>query len=86
MKKLQVEIINLDHFGRGIAKKDKPIFIDNALVGEVVEIEITKDKKKYSEGKVINYIKKSPLRVKVIVHIMTNVVGVIYYIYLMRSN
>ncbi len=64
MKKLEVEIINLDHFGRGIAKKDKPIFIDNALVGEVVEIEITKDKKKYSEGKVINYIKKSPLRVE----------------------
>ena len=64
MKKLEVEIINLDHFGRGIAKKDKPIFIDNALIGEVVEIEITKDKKKYSEGKVINYIKKSSLRVK----------------------
>ena len=64
MKKLEVEIINLDHFGRGIAKKDKPIFIDDALVGEVVEIEITKDKKKYSEGKVINYIKKSPLRVE----------------------
>ena len=63
MKKLEVEIMNLDHFGRGIAKKDKPIFIDNALVGEIVEIEITKDKKKYSEGRVINYIKKSPLRV-----------------------
>ena len=64
MKKLEVEIINLDHFGRGIAKKDKPIFIDNTLIGEVVEIEITKDKKKYSEGKVINCIKKSPLRVE----------------------
>lgn len=63
MEKLEVEIINLDHFGRGIAKKNKPIFIDNALVGEVVQIEITKDKKKYSEGRVINYIKKSPLRV-----------------------
>lgn len=64
MKNLEVEIISLDHFGRGIAKKDKPIFIDNALVGEIVVIEITKDKKKYSEGKVIKYIKKSPLRVK----------------------
>ncbi len=64
MKKLEVEIINLDHFGRGIARLDKPIFIDNALVGETVEIEITKDKKKYSEGRVIDYIKKSPLRVE----------------------
>ncbi len=64
MKNLEVEIISLDHFGRGIAKKDKPIFIDNALVGEIVVIEIIKDKKKYSEGKVIKYIKKSPLRVK----------------------
>ena len=63
MKNLEVEITNLDHFGRGIVKKEKPIFIDNALVGEIVEIEITKDNKKYSEGRVIKYIKKSPLRV-----------------------
>ena len=48
MKNLEVEITNLDHFGRGIVKKEKPIFIDNALVGEIVEIEITKDNKKYS--------------------------------------
>lgn len=64
MKNLEVEITNLDHFGRGIVKKEKPIFIDNALVGEIVEIEITKDNKKYSEGRVIKYIKKSPLRVE----------------------
>ena len=64
MKNLEVKITNLDHFGRGIAKGKKPIFIDNALVGEIVEIEITKDRKKYSDGKVINYVKVSPLRVK----------------------
>lgn len=64
MKNLEVEITNLDHFGLGIVKKEKPIFIDNALVGEIVEIEITKDNKKYSEGRVIKYIKKSPLRVE----------------------
>ena len=64
MKNLEVEITNFDHFGRGIVKKEKPIFIDNALVGEIVEIEITKDNKKYSEGRVIKYIKKSPLRVE----------------------
>ena len=64
MKNLEVEITNLDHFGRGIVKKEKPIFIDNALVGEIVEIEITKDNKKSSEGRVSKYIKKSPLRVE----------------------
>lgn len=62
MKNLEVEITNLDHFGRGIVKKEKPIFIDNALVGEIVEIEITKDNKKYSEGRVIKYIKKKSFK------------------------
>lgn len=63
MKNLEVEIVDLDHFGRGIAKIDKPIFIENSLIGEVVEVEITKEKKKYCEARVINYIKTSPVRV-----------------------
>ena len=64
MKNLEVEIIKLDHFGRGIAKTDKPVFINNALIGEQLQIILTKDKKKYSEGKVIKYLKKSSLRVE----------------------
>lgn len=63
MKNLEVEVVDLDHFGRGIAKIDKPIFIENSLIGEVVEVEITKEKKKYCEARVINYIKTSPVRV-----------------------
>lgn len=58
-----LKIVNLDHFGRGIAKTDKTIFVEDALIDEIVDVEITIDKKKYSEGKVIKYIKKSPLRV-----------------------
>lgn len=58
------KIIGLDHFGRGIIKDDgKTIFVENALIGEIVNIEIIKDKKKYSEAKVTKYVEKSPNRV-----------------------
>lgn len=65
MKKIVVKIEKLDHFGRGIAKvNNMPIFVENSLVDEEVEAIITKKKKNYMEGVVIDYIKKSPLRVK----------------------
>ncbi|MDD2377409.1 MAG: 23S rRNA (uracil(1939)-C(5))-methyltransferase RlmD [Bacilli bacterium] len=61
---MEIKIINLDHQGRGIGKiNNKVVFIPNALIGEIVEIEIVKEKKKYLEGKVINYIKKSDDRI-----------------------
>lgn len=63
MKNLEVKIENLDHFGRGIARCDKAIFIPNTLPEEEVLIEITKENKKIMEGNVINYIKKSPIRI-----------------------
>ena len=65
MKKIVVKIEKLDHFGRGIAKvNNMPIFVENSLINEEVEILITKEKKNYMEGVVIDYIKKSPLRVE----------------------
>ena len=65
MKKIIVKIEKLDHFGRGIAKvNNMPIFVENSLVDEEIEVLITKEKKNYMEGVVIDYIKKSPLRVK----------------------
>ena len=65
MKKIVVKIEKLDHFGRGIAKvNNMPIFVENILINEEVEILITKEKKNYMEGVVIDYIKKSPLRVE----------------------
>ena len=64
MKKLVVKIENLDHFGRGIAKvNNMPIFVENSLIDEEVEIVVTKEKKNYMEGIVRKYIKTSPLRV-----------------------
>ena len=58
-----VKIDKLDSQGRGIVRGEKTIFVDNALEGEIVDIEITKNRSKYCLGKVINYIEKSNQRV-----------------------
>ena len=63
--KNNVSIKSLDDFGNGIAYVDnKIVFIPNSLPDEVVDISITKETKKYYEGKVINYIKLSDKRIK----------------------
>ncbi len=57
-------IEKLDNKGRGIAYiNDKITFIKNALPTEEVEVTITKESKKYQEGIVTKYIKKSPKRI-----------------------
>ena len=62
---MKVTINKFDHFGRGIGKLDnKVIFIDKALPNEIVEINITKTKKNYLEGKIEKLIKKSKYRIK----------------------
>ena len=62
---MKVTIDRLDHQGRGITYIDnKIVFVENALPEEIVEIEIVKEDKKFSEAKVINYIKESSKRVK----------------------
>ncbi|AIT10176.1 23S rRNA methyltransferase [Candidatus Francisella endociliophora] len=59
------EIISLSHDGRGIAKIDgKTTFIPFTLPGEIVKFEYTFSKAKFDEGKVVEYIKKSPSRVE----------------------
>lgn len=58
------KIDRLDHYGRGLTNIDgKTVFVDNALIGEEVEITIITEKKNYSEAKVKKYINTSPLRV-----------------------
>ena len=43
-----LQIIDIDHEGRGVAKKEeKTFFIHNALIGEKVEYKILKKKEKY---------------------------------------
>lgn len=58
-----IKIESMDDFGRGICFIDKKItFVENALPGEVVDLKITKNKKKYNEAQVLNIRKKSQER------------------------
>lgn len=60
----EVKIERLDHQGRGICKiNNKITFVPNALIDEIINVELIEQKKKYNIGKVVNYIKKSDLRV-----------------------
>ena len=61
----KVKIEKLDVFGRGIARIDNKLcFISYALPDEICEIELVKDKKNYSEGKLINLITQSSSRIE----------------------
>lgn len=62
---MKVTVERLDHFGRGISTIDgKVCFISNALPNEVVDIKIAREKKKYLEAEVVQYIEKSPFRIE----------------------
>ncbi|MGF1670315.1 MAG: 23S rRNA (uracil(1939)-C(5))-methyltransferase RlmD [Balneolaceae bacterium] len=51
--------------GKGVAKKNGiAVFVPNTAPGDVVKARIIKKKKKYREGKVLEYIELSPKRIK----------------------
>lgn len=53
---IEVKIIGIDHYGRGIGKIDNSvIFIPYALENEMVTVKITNIKKKYLEGEIISF-------------------------------
>lgn len=61
---MKVEILRFDDFGRGICYiDDKVTFVPFAVPGDVLEIEIIKEKKNYNEGKIVKIIKPSKNRV-----------------------
>lgn len=57
---LNKRIEKLDNFGRGIIREQGIIFVDDTLKDDLVNIEIVKDKKGIKEGRVINYLERSP--------------------------
>ena len=60
---MEVEIVKFDNNGRGIAYlDDKIVFVPKSIPGDIVNIEITLDKKNYMEGKIINIVKPSKSR------------------------
>lgn len=63
---MRVKIEKLDNFGRGITYLNNRIcFVENALPGEIVDIDIIKEKSKYIEAKVVSIIEPSKDRIKV---------------------
>ena len=59
---MNVRIEKMDNQGRGIAYVNNLItFIPKTIIGDLVEIEIVKQNKKYNEAKVINYLERGPL-------------------------
>ena len=64
MRKEKVEIKKLGINGEGIGYIEKKIcFVDHALPGEIVEVEIVSDNRKFLKGKVLKYVKVSEDRV-----------------------
>ncbi len=62
---MKVKIEKFDDLGRGLTRIDNKVcFVKYALPNEIVDIEVIKDKKSYSEGKVLKVIKKSNERIE----------------------
>jgi predicted RNA-binding protein with TRAM domain len=60
-----VKIDKLSHEMRGIAKIDNKVtFVDKVIPNEVVNIRVTKQKKKINEAKLVSIIEKSPNRIE----------------------
>ena len=63
---LEVEIIDNDNLGNGIAKVNgKVLFVKYAIKGEKVLVKIVKENKKYSVGKIIKVLKPVENRIEV---------------------
>ena len=61
---MELEVIKFDHFGRSIAyDNDKIFFVNKAIPSEIVNVRITKDKKKYCEAEIIHVLKESNDRI-----------------------
>ncbi|KLV06772.1 23S rRNA methyltransferase [Photobacterium aquae] len=63
-KHKEITINRFDHQGAGIGHLDrKPVFVDGALPGEKVVVQLTEDKKQYARAKVMRRLNDSDQRV-----------------------
>lgn len=63
-KKYRCNIVDIGQGGVGIGKYEGfTVFVDGALLGEIIDVKITKSKKKYAEGVISKITDKSPFRV-----------------------
>jgi len=62
---MKVDIVDLDHKGNGMARIDnKIVFIPKCITGDIVDIDIIKNHKKYDEGRVKEIIEESEDRIE----------------------
>ena len=60
---VRLRIEDISHEGQGIGKADGfAVFVKNTVVGDVVEAELTKVKKNYAFGRVVEIVEESELR------------------------
>ena len=60
----KVKVVDISSQGKAIAKSDDiVIFLENAVPGDLVDIQITKKKKNYYEGRVLRYLEYAKDRV-----------------------
>ena len=58
-----IEITGLSNDYKGITFiNNKKCFVNDAIIGDVINLEIIEEKPKYLIGKILEYIKKSDLR------------------------
>ena len=63
-QKITVVVDDLDTFGQGVARhKGKTLFVQGALPGEQVEVNISEDKRQFARGTVTRILTASPQRV-----------------------
>lgn len=59
-----VEIIDVNHMGKGVAKIDNfVVFVDGVITGDIAEIKIIETKKNFAVGKLLKIIKDSEQRI-----------------------
>ena len=62
LSQCSIESVDLD--AQGLARHEgKVIFVENALFGEVVDVEITRSKASYAKGRAVAWHKESAQRV-----------------------
>ncbi len=60
-----IEIFDIAEEGKGVGRhEDLVLFIDKAIPGDIVDVELQRKKKNFAEGKVVNIQQKSPYRIE----------------------
>jgi len=63
LRGMKIEIVKFDNSGRGIGYiNDKIIFVPKTVPGDIVNVEIIKEKKNYLEGNLLEIVKPSRIR------------------------